>query len=86
MVKIMKFYNVNKTFIESMQGYSGNFDEALKIFLDEWSLAQAGSDTRTLSEALGVSAKDMIATLDGIMSAKTLVEKYSKESAASLKG
>lgn len=55
----MRFYHPDKTFLELIQGYQGDLDEAYCLFEDAWELSFiANKEERTLAEAFGSSPQE----------------------------
>lgn len=71
----MKFYDKEKTFLELVYDYQGNLDKAFEVFEENWSEAK---DTRTLSEAMGISLADYEKFELDELSLQDLLKKYGK--------
>jgi hypothetical protein len=77
----MNFYSPNKTFLELIEGYEGDIDEAYGLFEDGWS---EGNDSRTVAQAFGCPVEEYIRFMDEEITIPELLQKYRPAAAASV--
>ena len=75
-----RFYSPDKTFIEIFSSTGGDARKAYDEFEEAWDNSK---DTRTLSEAMGVSGEEVCALSLGKIALEDLLAKYKTKTAAS---
>jgi hypothetical protein len=77
------FYDPHRTFLDLVQGYSGDMEDAWNLFSDAWSLAVlAKTEDRTIAQAMGVTPDESVAFSIGDLSIPALLQKYGKAAAS----